>query len=163
MSEVATGLFEHRSKEHLAAARAVCNAGPGRAKRQQSALSNGRRLLRGIDNRNPWTRRARDLIREHTQDLGGPDNVTVAEGSIIRRIAAITSELELLESRFALSDSVDADDFGMYLAGSNCLRRLLESVGLKRRARDISAPSVAEYIDHVNGNEAAPQRGEVVP
>ena len=40
------------------------------------------------------------------------------------------------------------------------LRRLLEAIGITRRARDITTPSVADYVDHINtqtiDEEAAP-------
>jgi hypothetical protein len=66
-------------------------------------ITQGSRLLPGVDGRSPWVRRAKDLIRELLADLGGFDNVSAAERSIIRRAATLTVELERLEAKFALA------------------------------------------------------------
>jgi hypothetical protein len=142
-----------RSKDRLAAARAATAAGC--AKRQHSAITNGRRLLDGVDGRSPWVRRAKDLIREHLQDLGGPDNVSAAERSIVRRAAVITTELEQLEARFALAGIANPEDLDLYLRGSNNLRRLLEAVGLRRRPRDVT-PDPLAYARELDTDEGVP-------
>jgi len=54
-------------------------------------------LLPGIDGRSAWTRRARDLISAHIADLGGVQNCSAAEQSIIRRASVLTVELERME------------------------------------------------------------------
>jgi hypothetical protein len=97
-------------------------------------------LLPGIDGRSWWTRRARELIASYVTDLGGADNVSVAERSIIRRIATLQIELERLEFKFAmLPDTVPADpaDVDLYQRTAGGFRRLLETVGIKRRARTV--------------------------
>jgi hypothetical protein len=38
---------------------------------QKSAITNGTRLLAGVDGRGPWVRRCRDLIADLTNDRGG--------------------------------------------------------------------------------------------
>ena len=135
-------------KDRLAAARAATAAGC--VKRQHSAITNGRRLLDGVDGRSPWVRRAKDLINEHLADLGGADNCSAAERSIVRRAAVLTTELERLEVKFALAEAAGADDLDLYQRTANSLRRLLEAVGLQRRAKNITPPDPLEY-----GREAA--------
>jgi hypothetical protein len=49
-----------------------------------------------------WVRRAKDIIAAHLSDLGGEDNTSEAERSIIRRASVLTVELERLETKFAL-------------------------------------------------------------
>jgi hypothetical protein len=149
MSELTSG--SSIARPWLARARAAANAAGH--KRQRSVITNGRKLLAGVDGRNPWLRRAKDLIREHVSDLGGPDNVSVAEVSIIRRAATITAELERLEAKFALAGEADSEDLDLYLRGANNLRRLLESVGLRRRPRDITDPLT--YAREVSIDEGA--------
>ena len=51
--------------------------------------------------------------------------------------AVLTTELEQLEVRFATAGEASADDLDLYSRASANLRRLLESVGLQRRARDV--------------------------
>ena len=38
---------------------------------QKSGITNGTRLLPGIDGRSPWVRRCKDIIAAHVSDLGG--------------------------------------------------------------------------------------------
>ena len=130
----------------LARARAAANAS-GR-KRQRSALTNGRRLLAGVSGNSPWVRRCKDIIAAHMVDLGGADNASAAERSIIRRVAVLTTELERLEVRFALANEASADDLDLYARVSGNLRRLLEAVGIQRRAKNVT-PSIAEYLEHI--------------
>jgi hypothetical protein len=110
--------------------------------RNKSAWTNGAKLLPGVDGRNAWARRARDVLQEHIADLGGHDNTSAAERSLIRRAAVMTTELEMLEKKFALAGMAKPDDLDLYVRASGNLRRLLESVGLQRRARE-----VGKFID----------------
>jgi hypothetical protein len=61
----------------------------GRSPRQMSAVTNGRRMLADGDNRGPWVRRLKDVIELHISDLGGLENASEAERSIIRRAAVL--------------------------------------------------------------------------
>jgi hypothetical protein len=102
------------------------------------AVTAGVKLTPGIDGRSPWARRARDVMRALVGDLGGPDNVTAAERAIVRRAAVLIIELERLEVRFAEEAAPKATDVDLYARGASHLRRLLESVGLQRRPRDVT-------------------------
>jgi hypothetical protein len=104
----------------------------------RSRISNGSALLPGVDGRSAWVRRCRDVIAAHLSDLGGLDNCSAAEHSIIRRAAVLTTELEVLEVRFAKAGEASADDLETYQRCANSLRRLLEAIGLQRRPRDVS-------------------------
>ncbi len=103
----------------------------------RSAVSNGSRLLPGVDGRSTWVRRCRDLIELHTSDLGGTEAISEAERSIIRRASVLTTELERLERRFALAGEAAERDLDLYQRCAGNLRRLLEAVGLQRRARPV--------------------------
>lgn len=102
-------------------------------------------MLPGVDGRSPWVRRARDLIHEHVADLGGFDAASAAERSIIRRASVLTVELERLEVKFALAGQADPADLDLYQRTAGNLRRLLEAVGLQRRARDVT-PTLHDYL-----------------
>ena len=114
--------------------------------RARSRLTNGTSLLSGVDGRGTWARRMRDLIEAHTSDLGGVDVCSQAERSLVRRVATLSVELEHLEARFALADGATPQDLDLYQRTANSLRRLLESVGLKRVPRDVT-PELAPYIE----------------
>jgi hypothetical protein len=100
-------------------------------------VANGSALLPGVDGRSTWVRRCKELIADHVSDLGGEDNTSTAERSIVRRCAVITTELEQLEVKFALGQAGD-NDLDLYQRTAANLRRLLESIGLKRRSREVN-------------------------
>jgi hypothetical protein len=135
---------------------------PPAVNRWRSSVSNGKRLFADamVDGRSAWARRLRDLMVLHINDLGGEEAVSAAERSIIRRVATVTTELELLEKRFALSrkGGASADDFDLYLRAANSLRRLLEAVhpGLKRVARDVTTLSdyLNQHADTIDAEDA---------
>jgi hypothetical protein len=91
-------------------------------------------------------RRFRDVFAIHIADLGGEDAISEAEKSIVRRAATLTVLLERMELTFALEEG-DSSAFKIdqYQRVAGSLRRLLESVGLKRRQRDVT-PSLSDYL-----------------
>ena len=113
--------------------------------RQRSRITNGSALLPGVDGRSPWVRRCKDVIAAHLSDLGGEDNTSAAERSIIRRASVLTVELERLEARFALAERRRPSDLDLYQRAAGNLRRLLEAVGIQRRPRDVTPPDPLEY------------------
>jgi hypothetical protein len=131
----------------------VANSSSGRASvvrrkdRQKSRITNGSALLPGVDGRSPWVRRCKDIIAAHLSDLGGEDNTSAAERSLVRRASVLTTELERLEVKFALAGEADVDDLDLYQRTAGNLRRLLEAVGLQRRTRDV-LPTLAQYLQH---------------
>src|SRR4051794_18888292 len=60
------------------------------ARTHRSRVTNGKKFLANVDGRSVWARRARDIVQAHVSDLGGADNTSEAERSIVRRAAAIT-------------------------------------------------------------------------
>lgn len=118
---------------------------------QKSAVANGA-LLPGVDGRSAWVRRCKEIIADHHSDI--PD-ASVAERSLLRRASVLTIELERMERVFALAGEASAEDLEIYARVAGNLRRLLEAVGLQRRAKDITKPpSVSEYLEHVAAQEA---------
>jgi hypothetical protein len=95
-----------------------------------------------VDKRGPVVRRFKDLVALVTADLGGPDHLSEAQRQIIRRIASMSVWCESEEAKMADGTEVDIDRFQRT---ANSLRRLCESIGLKRVARDIT-PDLATYI-----------------
>jgi hypothetical protein len=110
----------------------------GQKRSGRSRITNGSKLLLGIDGRSPWVRRCKDVLAAHLSDLGGADNTSAAERSIIRRVAVLTTELERLEVKFASAGEASTEDLDTYSRVSANLRRLLEAVGLQRRPRDVT-------------------------
>jgi hypothetical protein len=113
----------------------------------RSAKTNGSRLLDHCDHRSARMRRLRDLIGMHISDLGGEDACSAAELSIVRRAALLTLELEVMEGKFDQEGEASLKQLDAYQRTANSLRRLLESIGLKRRSRDIT-PLPLDYARH---------------
>jgi hypothetical protein len=119
-----------------------------------SAVTNGSVILAGCDHRSARMRRLKDLIGGHVADLGGRDMISEAEFCLVRRCALLTLELELLEARFEAHDGASATDLQLYQQVASSLRRLHESLGLKRRSRDVTAPDLQTYIRDNYGRDA---------
>jgi hypothetical protein len=118
----------------------------GRKLEGRSRISNGKKLLEDVDGRSGWARRMRDLIQLHLADLAGEESVSEAEKSIVRRAATLTVELERMESIFAVAGEALPEQLDLYQRTANSLRRLLEAVGLGRRAKTI-VPILSEYLE----------------
>jgi hypothetical protein len=98
------------------------------------------------EGRRPAETGARRLPDQRSAVTNGQRLFVEAERSIIRRAATLTIELERLEAKFStLPNGPRADDLDMYQRCSNSLRRLLESIGIQRRPRDVT-PSLDGYL-----------------
>jgi hypothetical protein len=117
-----------------------------RPKRIRSAVTNGRRLFVDGDGNSAWSRRYRDLVQGHVTDMGGRDLLSEAQLSLVKRASAIECELEQMEGRLSKSEQVDLDTF---TRAASHLRRLLESLGLERKPRNVTPPSIEDYARHV--------------
>jgi hypothetical protein len=105
---------------------------------QGSRVGNGSALLAGADNRGLWPRRLRELINGHLDDLGGLDRASAAERSLIRRASVLEVELERYESKFAINGEALGKDLDIYQRATGNLRRLLQTIGIKRVSKDIT-------------------------
>jgi hypothetical protein len=111
----------------------------------RSRITNGKAFVLGTDQRNPWIRRAKDIAAAHTADLGGDDNVSEAQRSLVRRIAILTLQSEMLESKFAQArGDAEPRDLDLYIRASGNLRRLVQTIGLERRAKPV--PTMREFL-----------------
>ncbi len=93
-----------------------------------------------------WARRCKDVLAAHLADLGGAENVSVGERSLCRRAAVLTTELERFEAQFTNSGFASMDDLTAYCGVTNVLRRVLMSIGLGRRSKDVT-PSLRDILD----------------
>jgi hypothetical protein len=98
------------------------------AAKQRSALTNGTAtLLGGKDERSLYVRRLKELCAEYAYDLGGPDALSAAQRSLIRRAAVLQIELEKLDTRFAEDPNVGERTLDLYGRTVGNLRRTLET------------------------------------
>jgi len=110
----------------------------------QSRVTNGGELLPGIDGRSRWARRLHDLIANHVDDMGGPDNVSQAQYLLIKSAANLIILMEKWEVQFAQEDGASLPGLMAYQTSSNSLRRIYESLGMtrtpQRQALDAGTP-----------------------
>jgi hypothetical protein len=107
--------------------------------RQRSKVTNGRALFVVGSGTSAWARRLRDLIEAHCRDVSpdGPDHLTEAQRSLIRRASCIELELEAIEGRLSQGDEASLP---VYAAASGHLRRILEALGIERKQKIVIDP-----------------------
>lgn len=106
----------------------------------RTRVGNGSAVLPGVDGRSIIARRYREILEALVSDMGG--DPSEAQQQIARRAATIAIDCEQQDAAAARGEPLDVKT---YTTASNSLRRLLESLGLERRARNVT-PSVSEYI-----------------
>ena len=111
---------------------------PNRAFR--TGVGNGSALLHGVDERSLTARRYREVSAAITSDLGGETHLSEAQDQIVRSAAGLVVMREALDARVVNGEQVDVAE---YCRISNSLRRLLATIGLERRAHDVT-PTIDE-------------------
>lgn len=120
-----------------------------RGSRRDRALTRaGKVRLRSIDNLDQRThaaRRARELVAELESDLGGGDRLTVGRRELVKRAAMLGAIIEDHEVRWLRREPADLGTYGTLVDRQ---RRILETLGLDRVARDIT-PDPLDYARQV--------------
>jgi hypothetical protein len=119
--------------------------------RQRSAVTNGKKLFVDGDGNSAWSRRYRDLVSGHVADTGGRDLLSEAQVSLIKRAAAIEVELEQMEGRLSKGESIDLD---LFTRSASHLRRILETIGVERRARPVGELDLAGIVVRLDRDDA---------
>lgn len=99
--------------------------------------------LADLDGRTLAARRAKDVVAAIESDLGGGEQLSEAERQLVRRAGVLAVMAESAEASWLAGGEIDPAQHG---ATVNTLRRTLEAVGLKRRARDVT-PDLHDYIE----------------
>jgi hypothetical protein len=107
----------------------------GRKRRPRSAVTSGRQQFITGDPNSAWARRFHDLVLGHVSDLGGRLAICEAQLALCKRAAGLECELEQMEGRMSLGQEISLDSYGR---AASHLRRILESLGLERKQRDVS-------------------------
>lgn len=93
----------------------------------RSAVSNGSKALFG-DGRSAGARRYRDLVTSFSRDLGG--ELSAAADQVVRNLAQVSLELEILQARRASGQAIDPVAFCTLV---NSQRRLLRDLAAMKR------------------------------
>lgn len=95
----------------------------------RSRVSNGKDWLANVDQRSSIARRYRDLMASTIADAGGLSECSQARLQLIRRLAALSVQLEALEAK--LADGADID-IAEYTSLTSTLVRVVSRLGLNR-------------------------------
>jgi hypothetical protein len=133
-----TKATDRLGRDHRRGARGRFVKQEGDASPAAARLAADKALLPGLDGRRFG--RFHEIVSEHISDMGGADNTSAAERSIIRRIGALTVQLEALESKFDAPGASDKGDVDLYIRGAGGLRRLLQTLHarLERQSKDVT-------------------------
>jgi hypothetical protein len=102
-------------------------------------VSNGSTLfLETVDGRSALARRYRDILGQIISDLGG--DPSEAQSLIARRAATLGVWCEQAEAEMAGGKDLDIATF---TTASNALRRMLQTLGIERTARNVTQRSIA--------------------
>jgi hypothetical protein len=97
----------------------------------RSALTNDPLLLRGVDGRSTIARRYRDIAIALADDLGGQDKLNEATKVLVRQAAALTVQVENLQTKIVAGKDVDLEQLTRL---TNVLGRTLHRLGLRKPA-----------------------------
>jgi hypothetical protein len=98
--------------------------------------------LNNLDQRTAACKAARALVDSLTASLGGADMLSAGERQLIERAALLGAIIRDFETRWVAGQQIAMSEF---LAAVNAQRRVLVSLGLRKRARDVT-PSLTSYL-----------------
>lgn len=101
--------------------------------------------LSDLDQRTTAAKTARSLVGALIADLGGQASLSIAERELVTRVAMLGAILADFETRWVTGEQVSFCD---YLAAINAQRRVLATLGLQRRPRDVSLDPLAYARQH---------------
>jgi hypothetical protein len=96
-----------------------------------------------MDRRCGAFRETKRLIGEIEGDLGGPDQLSTGERQLVQRGGVLGAILTDMEARWLAGEAIDVP---MYCTVVNAQRRVFESIGLRRRPKDITPP-LRDYLE----------------
>jgi hypothetical protein len=105
--------------------------------------------LNSLDHRTLAAKQVRDTIGAIESDLGGPDNITVAKRQIVESAAITSAMVADMGSRWIAGEEID---LALFTTLCNSHRRLLESVGLEFKAKDIT-PSIDQIAQEIEASK----------
>jgi hypothetical protein len=113
-----------------------------RPSRLRSRVTNGSKMVAGLDGRSAEARRYRDLVISYADDLGGANKLTEAQRTLIAQAATLQVQSERVQAAVLRGDVVDVEQLTRL---ANAAMRILTRLGLKRERRDLT-PSLDDYL-----------------
>jgi hypothetical protein len=91
--------------------------------------------LDALDGRTAAYVAARKLVETMSRDLGGADQLSEGERQLVQRVALVGAIVSDFETKWVAGQKIELGD---YLQACRTQCRLLSSLGLQRRSRDIT-------------------------
>jgi len=101
----------------------------------RSAVTNGTKLLVGIDMRSPTARRYRDLVQAYKAEIGG--DLSEPEMAMIKTAASLSLSAEIMQADIVNGKMVNSDEL---IRLSSEVRRILDAIAEKAGKRKPAAP-----------------------
>jgi hypothetical protein len=95
----------------------------------RSRVTNGAKMIAGVDGRSAEARRYRDLAMSFADDIGGAAGLTEAQRALVRSAAALTVQSEKLQAAMIRGEDVSDEQMTRV---ANSLSRTLHRLGRKR-------------------------------
>ena len=119
----------------------VGDAIKGRPLKLRSRVTNGSKMIAGVDGRSADARRYRDLAMSFADDLGGAAVLTEAQRALVFQAASLVVQCEALNGAMIRGELVDVEQMTRV---ANALGRTLNRLGIRKRAP--TKPSVSDNI-----------------
>jgi hypothetical protein len=116
----------------------------------RSRVTNHHDLLPGLKGTSKHARRFRDLVNAFIADMGGADHCSDIKLGLLRRLAALTVQSELIEAQMINGEAID---IGTLCQLASTTVRLSQRLGVNRVAKNVT-PSLAQYLAQVHDQQA---------
>lgn len=114
---------------------------------QRSAVSNGTRILVGVNGNSAMARRYRDLVESLTNEQGG--DLTEGEVLRIRNVATLHLHAEELAARIVRGEPVDPEVLTRAINGA---MRALDALGRQKAAKKPGRRSINDVLASRTGS-----------
>jgi len=114
----------------------------------RSAVTNGAKLLVGIDMRSPTARRYRDLVRANEAEIG--KELSEAEKGLVKQAAALTLQAEQMQADIVNGKPVDSD---VLIRISGTAKRLIAEIADRAGKRKLApVETLQDYAAATEGD-----------
>jgi hypothetical protein len=110
-------------------------------KQGRSAVTNGKRVLLGVNTSSKYGRRYRDLIAAYSAEIGLP--LGASETAMVKQAAALAVRPEMMQAQIVNGEQINPDDL---IRICSEVRRILDAIAAKARERKPAKPTLADYI-----------------
>jgi hypothetical protein len=122
-----------------------------RRRKGRSRVTNHKDLLPGVKGSTKAARRFRDLVNGFLVDMGGLECCSEIKVGLLRRLAAVTVQAEVLEARMVNGEEVDVGTLCQLASTSVRLATRLNP-RLERVAKNVG-PTLADYLQQQQATE----------